>query len=93
MVIVGSPSEKPDADWKHKCGDCGRSEGQYHAENCDIERCPKCGGQLLSCDCEFKRVARSGFLLDTKSPFLKRYARFRVGKSIDEDFGITEEDK
>ena len=33
------------------CHDCGAEVGEYHLENCDTERCPKCGGQLLSCDC------------------------------------------
>jgi len=33
-----------------KCHDCGRVKG-YHHSRCDVERCPRCKGQLLSCDC------------------------------------------
>ena len=41
------------ATWagKRPCGDCGAIKGQYHCEGCDIEECPRCYGQFLSCDC------------------------------------------
>jgi hypothetical protein len=39
---------------REKCGDCGALEGEYHELGCDIERCPFCGGQLISCGCSYK---------------------------------------
>ena len=39
-------------DEEHKCGDCGVVAGEYHHIYCDMERCPKCRSQLISCDCE-----------------------------------------
>ena len=36
---------------RHKCGDCGVSEGELHELGCDMECCPFCGHQLISCDC------------------------------------------
>ena len=34
------------------CHDCHVKEGEYHIEGCDWERCPKCGGQYISCGCD-----------------------------------------
>lgn len=34
------------------CPDCLAKLGEYHLPFCDIEECPICHGQLLSCDCD-----------------------------------------
>ena len=33
------------------CHDCNVAKGQTHHFGCDLERCPKCGGQLIGCAC------------------------------------------
>jgi len=34
------------------CHDCEARRGQFHVPGCDMERCPACRGQLISCRCE-----------------------------------------
>lgn len=45
-------------DSSERCGDCGVKEFGIHHEGCDNERCPKCHGQMLSCDCEFTHLSK-----------------------------------
>ena len=40
------------------CGDCAVKKGQYHHIGCDMEECPVCHRQLLSCDCNFPYWSR-----------------------------------
>lgn len=36
-----------------RCHDCGivNAPGNIHHRGCDVERCPRCGTQLISCLC------------------------------------------
>lgn len=33
------------------CVDCFAPLGGYHHPGCDVERCPNCKGQAVSCEC------------------------------------------
>ena len=53
-------------DIEHTCHDCNCREGEFHLPGCDMERCPFCGGQLISCDCCYTQL---GFTLDQSDPY------------------------
>ncbi len=48
-VKVGDPGDWYEGETDAVCDDCGAHYGKQHLEGCDIERCPVCGLQLLSC--------------------------------------------
>lgn len=33
-----------------KCHDCQVERGELHEKGCDVEQCPECRTQLISCD-------------------------------------------
>lgn len=37
----------------NNCHDCNAAPGTAHEPGCDVERCPSCGHQRISCDCEY----------------------------------------
>lgn len=50
-IKYGDESDDWGADHQ-PCHDCAVKKGQFHVPGCDVERCPKCGGQAISCDCD-----------------------------------------
>ena len=49
---------------RNRCGDCGVRPGGYHHLGCDMQRCPLCRGQLMSCECRFDGDSRCDDSLD-----------------------------
>jgi ATP-dependent protease ClpP protease subunit len=40
------------------CHDCGIAKNGIHHFGCDVERCPRCAGQLISCDCHKQTILK-----------------------------------
>ena len=54
LKIVGDHNRDTEYfDVNKRCHDCNivNEKGNFHHLGCDIERCPKCEGQLISCNC------------------------------------------
>lgn len=41
---------------EYRCHDCNVLEGEIHGYGCDMERCPFCGRQLITCACCFEHL-------------------------------------
>lgn len=48
----GDESEGDIMSLHRECHDCGAPLWSYHHPGCDMERCPRCKGQLISCGCQ-----------------------------------------
>ena len=49
------PYGKERGVWEsERCHDCNVVKGGYHHPGCDVEECPVCHGQAISCDCVYE---------------------------------------
>jgi hypothetical protein len=79
-------------DWgaeKRPCHDCAVVKGQLHVPGCDVERCPRCGGQAISCDCSYEAQSSSfSKARAAVSKFLEREAERQFNKIEQEMFKL-----
>jgi Zn-finger nucleic acid-binding protein len=66
-----------------RCHDCGIKNhgGHIHHFGCDIERCPRCKGQLISCGCA-DRTTRVSLLPNDNVPVQKPAGRYITASTL-----------
>lgn len=50
------------------CGDCGAQPQEFHDSGCGKERCPMCGGQIISCGCIYEYCGMPVAMLEADHP-------------------------
>jgi len=67
------------------CHDCGCGVGELHHLNCDAQRCPACGHQFISCDCNVR-------VLDDEEN-ISKFDKSLYYKILGKDYKFKEEEE
>lgn len=51
-IPYGDPRDRFPESPNANCSDCNAPRGGLHHGGCCVERCPRCLGQSIGCDCE-----------------------------------------
>jgi len=59
-----------------RCPDCAAQPGMLHKLGCDVEKCPECGWQYISCDCPAEETTAPRLLWSGEWPGIRECREF-----------------
>lgn len=78
-------------DWQNAmCHDCGTKAGKLHELGCDMERCPVCGRQLITCSNHFPLV-KDGIY--TRIPYIQPLTYCGACAKVNPDFFMVPDEE
>lgn len=90
-IKIGDKSDWYCGEPNCTCGDCAGKYGEVHSANCDIERCPACGGQFISCSCGTKYEVKDNIKPNELNELIKKQIVENI--AVDLEIQAITEDK
>lgn len=76
-----------------RCHDCHVLHGNHHHPGCDVERCPRCSGQLITCGCLDDEGVDRSKQISCWYVFTDTDIHCVCGKYVQVSCGLTDEDQ
>ncbi|MCA9804731.1 MAG: hypothetical protein KC777_22325 [Cyanobacteria bacterium HKST-UBA02] len=87
-ILFGSEEMTAGAKWEH-CPDCLAPIGTFHHPGCDIEQCPCCNKQAISCNCVVQFPLEWWFFAEEREVSQEILRVAPIDKIVENDPGLA----